>query len=147
LEDLTMYLWILAHPYQADVLKAARREQGEAIAAYSYRAIEATIGGATWLATTVARLAQRAVAELVAGYKRRQAIAELSALSDRTLKDIGIDRSEIRSVAADLAAGAQPARVGEGASATLRPRERVHEHLRRALERANDNAEAPRRAA
>ena len=53
------------------------------------------------------------VSRLVEGFRaarrRRAAIGELSALSDDTLKDIGLHRSEIRSVVHEMTRAAAPA--------------------------------------
>lgn len=43
--------------------------------------------------------------------RRRETISALSALNDHTLKDIGIDRSEIYAVATEVAGQSQPVRV------------------------------------
>ncbi len=54
------------------------------------------------------------VSRLVEGFRaargRRAAIVELSALSDDTLKDIGLHRSEIRSVVHEMTRAAAPAK-------------------------------------
>lgn len=44
---------------------------------------------------------------------RRRVIAELSALDDRLLKDIGLDRCQLSAVAEDCAAASVPARMAE----------------------------------
>ncbi len=53
------------------------------------------------------------VSRLIEGFRaarrRRAAIGELSALSDRTLKDIGLHRSQIRSVVHEMTRAAAPA--------------------------------------
>lgn len=49
--------------------------------------------------------------EMQSGWRRQKTIRQLSALSDHALKDIGLDRSEIRSVAEDLAANRDGSRV------------------------------------
>ena len=58
------------------------------------------------LGNRVLRLGQA----LSAGRRRRAAIGELSALSDHTLKDIGLNRGEIRSVVHEMTRAAAPAR-------------------------------------
>ncbi len=64
------------------------------------RVVAAIAGGAPLrsLETDVSRL----VEGFRAARKRRAAIGELSALNDHMLKDIGLHRSEIRSVVRDL---------------------------------------------
>jgi uncharacterized protein YjiS (DUF1127 family) len=55
---------------------------------------EAALRSAAW-----ARLG-RAIASLVAGYRARQTLRALNALTDRQLYDIGLRRAEIEDVAA-----------------------------------------------
>ncbi len=52
----------------------------------------------------------RLVEEFRAARRRRAAIGELSALSDHTLKDIGLHRGEIRSVVREMTRAAGPAK-------------------------------------
>ncbi len=59
------------------------------------------------------RSIETGVSRLVEGFRaarnRRAAIGELSALSDHTLKDIGLHRGEIRSVVHEMTRAAAPA--------------------------------------
>lgn len=65
-----------------------------------------------WIGSALTRL----IANARAAYRRRIAIAELSALDDRMLSDIGISRSEIRAAVAG-ASGFLPRALGPSASA------------------------------
>lgn len=75
-------------------------------------------------------LAERTVLE----YRRRKTIRALSAISDRMLQDIGLERADIRRVAADLTNGQpseRPAATAETASAAADvPPVASHEALR-----------------
>ena len=51
------------------------------------------------LGSIVAGAARRVWTEAVRWHQARRTVAELTACSDRTLQDIGIDRSEITSIA------------------------------------------------
>ncbi len=81
--------------------------------------------GADPLAETLSRAAFRAIdaideavgaliERLRAERRRRLTIRELSALDDHSLQDIGLQRSQIRSVAHALAAGGEPSRGADG---------------------------------
>lgn len=63
------------------------------------------------------RAIRRAVLALLESVRRehrkRAAIRELNSLSDRTLKDIGLVRGDIRSVVTDLLDGGRPSRAME----------------------------------
>ena len=72
----------------------------EMVSVYSYKSIDA-IGNLFGRAIDVARAWQR----------RRRAISELTALGDRTLQDIGLHRSEIRSVVEELLESESRSRV------------------------------------
>ena len=82
------------------------------VSGYSYR----TINAVEALAGRVARTVRRAAAAIRASRQRRSAIRELMSLDDRALKDIGLHRSEIRSVVDDLM------RTGPKSPAPPRPR-------------------------
>ncbi len=74
------------------------------------RRVLADIGGGASLHALESRVSRLGQA-LSVGRRRRAAVRELSALSDHTLKDIGLHRSEIRSVVHEMTrvAAATPA--------------------------------------
>ena len=72
------------------------------------RRVLADIGGGVSLPALGSRLLRLGQA-LSAARRRRAAIGELSALSDRALKDIGLHRSQIRSVVHEMTRAAAPA--------------------------------------
>ncbi len=79
----------------------------------------------------VARLVERFRADK----RRRLTIRELSALDDHTLRDIGLQRSQIRSVAHALAAGEEPGRGADDLRIRLlatpaRPRRAANDNAR-----------------
>lgn len=108
-------------------------------------------GAADPLAETLSRAAFRAVEaieetvvtfieRLREGHRRRVTIRELSALDDYTLRDIGLHRSQISSVAHDLAAGGVAGGAkGRTASVPVVAKAAAHP--------ANDNSAPPSRAA
>ncbi len=73
------------------------------------RRVLADIGGGASLHAIGSRISQLGQA-LSVWHRRRAAIGELSALSDHTLKDIGLHRGEIRSVVNAMTHAAAPAR-------------------------------------
>ena len=105
---------------------AAISATSQAISELAYRLIDGIEG-----------LAGRFVESYRLRRRARRAISDLSALDERMLKDIGIDRSEIRSVvheklrAESQADGAPPVRV-----------DRVVSQPRRLRRAANDNGRA-----
>ncbi len=106
--------------------------------------------GADPLAETLSRAAFRAVdaveaavgafiERLRADRRRRLTIRELSALDDHSLRDIGLQRSQIRSVAHALAAGEQPSRGADDLGIRLlatpaRPRRAANDTARHGLQ-------------
>jgi len=86
------HLWLFANPELSDHLRRAN----EARAAAFYAAFKAV---AEVVATPVRYLAER----LRRARRARQAYHALDGLSDRTLRDIGLSRSEIRSIAYGIA--------------------------------------------
>ncbi len=79
----------------------------DAISVYAYKAV-----------TAVAELVENTVDAVRAWRQRRAAFAELSRLDDRLLKDIGIDRSEIRAVVNGM--------VSRPSARTYRPAPALH---------------------
>ena len=73
------------------------------------RRVLADIGGGVSLPALASRILRLGQA-LSVWHRRRAAIGELSALSDHTLKDIGLNRGEIRSVVHEMTRAAAPAR-------------------------------------
>ena len=113
-----MNTWDATTPEFADHQAAARRLRSEL--AFS---IVGAIGNLPAVLRTTAR---RWASRLAKGRVRRQSIHQLSALDDRTLADIGLHRSQIPGVVADLLAAdvtaapptAHPVRTVGGAPAT-----------------------------
>lgn len=138
-----MYQWILSNPGLAHHLLGHRSyhdtQQGAGVARGAYLAAKGLYQGAAWLFGQGARPV-RAIAESVRRRRRFEwQVAELARLNDRALKDIGIDRSEIESIAHAVA---EPAVVcqGRGIDPDLnRPIERVYERRIDPPRSANDN--------
>ncbi len=84
--------------------KVRRSRAGPALA----RRVLADIGGGVSLQALEGRVARLGQA-LSVWHRRRAAIRELSALSNHTLKDIGLHRGEIRSVVHEMSRAAAPA--------------------------------------
>lgn len=92
------------------IIDRARAERARALSSFLARLGRAPL-----------RQAVRAVRGLGTWYRRRAAASALSALDDRTLKDIGLYRGEIWSVADDIARGLEPARDRNRAEAVAAP--------------------------
>ncbi len=73
------------------------------------RRVLADIGGGVSLPALGSRVSRLGQA-LSAWHRRRAAVRELSALSDHTLKDIGLHRGEIRSVVHEMTRAAESAK-------------------------------------
>jgi uncharacterized protein YjiS (DUF1127 family) len=95
----------------------------------------ADIGGGVSLQALESRVSRLGQA-LSVWRRRRAAVGELSVLSDHMLKDIGLHRSEIRSVVEELLGSESPSRVK-----TTRPAERTFSATPRNArqEAVNDN--------
>lgn len=63
-------------------------------------------------------LANTFLTALSRGHRQRVAIGELMAVSDRTLRDIGLHRGEVRSLVDGLLRTPTPSQVAERSSAT-----------------------------
>ena len=104
-----------------------------------------TLSRAAFRAIEAVEAAVRALIErLRADRRRRLTIRELSALNDHNLRDIGLQRSQIRSVAHALAAGEVPSRGADDLGIHLlappgRPR-------RAATDNARHDIQSPSRA-
>lgn len=68
---------------------------------------------------SIADGARRVVEAVSNGYRRRQLIGELERLDDRTLRDLGLQRSELGSVVAELMDDAPATRRRAQASGTF----------------------------
>ena len=99
------------------------------------RRVLADIGGGVSLQALEGRVSRLRQA-LSVWRRRRAAVGELSVLSDHMLKDIGLHRSQIRSVVEELLGSESPSRVK-----TTRPAERTFSATPRNArqEAVNDN--------
>lgn len=86
-------------PYH-DYLRRAREERARLASRLLAGAAKGTWAGLVATGRAVARGARGAGTRWAAARRHRAAIAELRALDDRMLKDIGIERSQIRAVVA-----------------------------------------------
>jgi uncharacterized protein YjiS (DUF1127 family) len=100
--NLTPEQWEQAKRRIMRCAQAARTRALRELPGAGLRAMRAAVGGGYDLVRALAAVltarAQRWWAGYVARRARRAAVRELAALDDRTLKDIGITRSEIASV-------------------------------------------------
>ncbi len=125
------------NPY-AEIVHLQRPRDGaadplaETLSRAAFRAVEAIEAIEETVVTFIERLRE--------GHRRRVTIRELSALDDYTLRDIGLHRSQISSVAHDLAAGG----VAGGAKGRTASDPVV---AKAAAHPANDNSAPPSRAA
>ncbi len=96
-----MKMWIEGIA-RADGIEAAQRTASNPTGGASLHALGARV--------------LRLVKALRVRHKRHSAIRVLSSLSDHNLRDIGVDRSEIRSVVEDMIRSTAAARAGAPAS-------------------------------
>src|SRR5262245_37259715 len=80
------------------VMWSARHQRARAMSEFAGRILSSLGTAAIRLAAGVAASARRWRRAYAVWQVRRQAVAELSALDDRALKDFGLHRSEIESV-------------------------------------------------
>jgi len=91
------YIWKNSNPELEDTLRRVNEERSAAF----YAALVSLWKGAVAGLSAVSRLVERAQQRA----RERAAIHELSALSDRTLSDIGVPRGEIHGIARALSEG------------------------------------------
>lgn len=97
------YIWTSTHPELRGILRQVNEDRSAAF----YAVLKPLRNAVSNTLAAVSRFAENARR----GARERAAMRELNALSDRTLKDIGVPRGEIRRIAHDLADGVTEPRV------------------------------------
>ena len=96
------YIWMSSNPHLRTQLRRANEERSAAFYAAAGSVRRALAAGTSAIS--------RALRRIKRNHNERMAIRQLHALDDRMLSDIGLPRSEIRSVARALAHGGDEAR-------------------------------------
>ncbi len=137
-----MYLWLLSNPDITHEVVVGRGLRAEAMSRASYAAMTRLEDLVRHVARVAAGSAGGAWRALARWHRRRRAMAELGALNDRALKDIGVSRGEIyarveevleaearrREIAADV----RPLPIDRGRDRPRRTAEGRHDRPRRA---------------
>ena len=137
-----MYLWLLSNSDITHHLVVGRGLRAEAMSRAAYGAITGIEDLAARATGTAAGVLRAASAALARWRRRRQAIAELGALNDHMLNDIGIDRSEIASAVTESLLAESHAHEGKAPAAEGVPLERIRARGKRPARSANDNRSA-----
>ncbi len=133
-----MYLWLFSNPDITHEVVVGRGLRAEAMSRTSYVAMSRLADLVRHVVRGVVRLPGAAWRTLVRRQRRRRAMAELGALNDRALKDIGVSRGEIYArveevmVAEDRRRQAEAARATVAVPVTARPKPSIADLLQEA---------------
>ncbi len=107
-----MIRWYLSNPEMAPLLEKGAEARARCIRAALRGGARGIATGTRAAATACRRVVATVVRRIAAWRRRRRTAAALQRLDDRTLRDIGVDRSEILSLAREQSAP-EPGRVPE----------------------------------